>query len=380
MRNSHPPLHVLALLVLVFTGTASAQDSSLQSTLDRLVGNGGLVAAQAVVGRRDQILIDHAVGVTIPGGDLAVDSDTLFCIGSCSKPFASAVVMLLVENGKLDLEKPISRYLPAFENLKLTTGEPSKRAPTMKELLAHRSGIYSQKKGMTSRQAGWIRNFGLTLEESVQGIAGEPLIGKPGTEYAYSGAGYCVAGRVAELAAGTSFENLIQSKIAAPVKLKRTTYFPDPADKNVAAGGVGGMVNPATPHLTKPRLRFPLIGGSLYSTARETARFLRMTAQRGRIGIDQVMKRKTWKTWTSRPYAEGSYGFGWALSGRTSSDEPAAVSHSGALASSRSNMVVIPKTGAYAVVHYTVASRDDEIGSKIRTAVRNAIEMEGPDR
>ena len=55
----------------------------------------------------------------------------------------------------------------------------------MKELLAHRAGIYSQKKEITTRQAGWIRNFGLTLEQSVQGIAREPLISQPGSDSRY---------------------------------------------------------------------------------------------------------------------------------------------------------------------------------------------------
>ncbi|MDP7019529.1 MAG: serine hydrolase, partial [Pirellulaceae bacterium] len=346
-----------------------AREGSLEATLDELVKNGSLVAAQAVVGRGDRILIDHAVGVTNPGGDRKVNAETLFCIGSCSKPFVSAVVMSLVEDGLLELEQPICKYVPAFDNLKLPNGQQSERAPTMKELLAHRGGIYSQKKGMTPRQAGWIRNFGLTLEESVQGIVSEPLISRPGSEYAYSGAGYCVAGRVAEVASGKPFEQLLQSRIAAPLKLKRTTYFPAANDGNVAAGGGEKMADLKTPHLTEPELRFALIGGSLYSTAQETARFLRMVAQHGKIGNNEVMKRDSWRIWTSRPYAEGSYGFGWSLTARPPTAQPFSLTHSGSLASSRSAMVVDLNTGVYSVVHYTVAGRDPAVVEKIKSAI-----------
>ncbi len=349
-----------------------AKKISLEATLNELVKDGSLVAAQAVVGRGDRILIDHAVGVTNPGGDQRVNAETLFCIGSCSKPFASAVVMSLVEDGLLELEQPINKHLPAFDNLQLPHSQQSERAPTMKELLAHRGGIYSQKRGMTAKQTVWIRNFGQSLEESVQGIAGEPLISPPGSEYAYSGAGYCVAGRVAEVAVGKPFEQLLQRRIAAPLTLKRTTYFPNAKDRNVAAGGNKGKANPNTPHLTKPALRFALVGGSLHSTAQETARFLRMVAQQGKIGKNEVMKRDSWRTWTSRPYAEGTYGFGWSLTAGQSTAQPASLSHSGSLASSRSSMVVELNAGGYSVVHYTVAS-DRAVGGKIRKAMEQAM-------
>ena len=80
----------LTLFVAVFTSTAAvAQQVTLEATLDQLVEGGEIIAAQAVVGRGGRILVDHAVGVTVPGGNQKVDADTMFCIGSCSKPFAS---------------------------------------------------------------------------------------------------------------------------------------------------------------------------------------------------------------------------------------------------------------------------------------------------
>lgn len=372
------PVRFLACgLIVILSGFAAAkstaQDVSLEATLNALVKSGKIVGAQAVVGRGDRILIDHAVGRTVPGGGQKVNAETLFCIGSCSKPFASAAILSLVEDQKLELEQPVGKYLPAFDQLELPNNQRSRRAPTMTELLAHRSGIYSQQNGMTQRQARWIRDYDQTLEESVEGISREPLISPPGTEFAYSGAGYCVAGRVAEVVAGKPIEQIFQKRIAVPLRLKRTTFFPDKRDSNIAAGGRDGTANPTTPHLTEPELRLALVGGSLYSTARETARFLRMVVGRGKSGRNVVLKRDSWTTWTSRPYSDGTYGFGWYVTSPSPNKQPVVLSHSGSLASSRSNVRVVLSTGAYSAVHYTLAGNGGDAEQTIKNAITNAI-------
>ena len=284
---------LLPVIAATLVPHARAQNSVLRDRLDKLLADGRIVAAQAIVGRGDVVELNCAIGTTMPGGDRPVNAETMFCIGSCSKPFASAVVMSLVEDCILNLKKPIDVYMPAFGSLKIQSGGAS-RAPNMSEVLSHRAGFYSQKRKMTQQQSQYIRDFGLTLEASVDGIAAQPLLAAPGTGYAYSGAGYCVAGRVAEVASGTSFEQLLQIHLAEPLKLERTTYFPSEGETNIAAGGTlkNGIctADPATPHLTKPELRLPLIGGSLYSTAQDTAEFAKAVASRGRSDARQIMK------------------------------------------------------------------------------------------
>jgi CubicO group peptidase (beta-lactamase class C family) len=220
----------------------------------------------------------------------------------------------------------------------------------------------------------------MTLKASVDGIAAQPLLTEPGSEYAYSGAGYCVAGRVAEVASAKAFEQLLHARLAVPLKLKRTTYFPDGGDTNIAAGGTMkngiGTLNGATPHLTKPELRLPLIGGSLYSTAQDTARFAMAVAGQGRLGSTRIMKPGTWRKWTSRPYSDGGYGFGWGLLVRNR--KTVQVSHTGALAASRSSLYVNLEYGTYGVVHFTVVmgrpgGRSAEPGGRINKALGAAM-------
>jgi CubicO group peptidase (beta-lactamase class C family) len=270
MRKPRPSLqHSIVFLgsllpTLVFS-------NPIDSVLDRLMKDGQIVGAQVYIGEDDITVFERNYGIRSIDDKTPINSETLFCIGSCSKPYASAVILSLVETGELDLRSPISGILPAFSNPKIArTGKPT-RPPNLLELLSHRGGIYSQKRGMNRRQARWIRDFGVSLTESVNGISKEPLLAEPGTKYAYSGAGYCILGRVAETQTGNSFEQILQERIGQPLAFRRTTYFPQSGDRNIASGSLNQGINPATPHLSKP-FRLPLIGGSLYSTVRDSSR------------------------------------------------------------------------------------------------------------
>ena len=373
MKLSSAASPLLAMLVGLVASQAFGQ--ALDVALDRLLADGQIVGAQAIVAERGKTVLEHCAGTVSVESSRKVDSDTLFCIGSCSKPFASALIMVLVDEGLLALDDSIDRHLPAFGNLEIVGSGRAQRAPTLRELLCHRSGVYSQKRRLTEDQRRLIRDFRLTLEESVDGIASHKLIARPGSEFAYSGAGYCVVGRLAEAATGQPIERLIRQRLAKPLGLRRTTYFPAADDQNVAAGAVrddGSLqTDRQTPHTLGADLRLPLVGGSLYSTARETARFGEMIAGRGRIDSRQIISSKSWQELTTRQ-ADQPYGLGWTLTienGRT-----VRLAHNGSLASSRSKLRVDLDTGRCVVVHYTVAGPDERpAGTVISQAVDLAL-------
>jgi len=269
---------VLLSLLAAPTAVAGGSAEAFSRTLERLVSSGGIVGAQVLIGQRNRILIERNLGRVSPAEPRSVDGETMFCIGSTSKPLVSTIVLGLVSEGVLELDTPIDSVLPEFGNLRLAGSKKPVRAPTLRELLTHRGGIYSQTRKLTPEQLRLIRDFHLTLEESVSGIARQPLIAVPGERYAYSGAGYCVIGR---------------ERLARPLEMKRTTYFPSPSDANVATGsalGSGGKrADPATPHRLGSALKLTLIGGSIYSTARDLARFSRMIINHGRLGNVEVL-------------------------------------------------------------------------------------------
>ena len=361
---------------------------ALPEGIEELTAAGKLIGAQVLIGRHREILIERYIGRVSPEQPQPVDADTMFCIGSTSKPIASAVVMGLVSEGLLELDRPIDYLLPQFGDLKVAGSNEPAPAPTLRQLLIHRGGVYSQKRELTQEQRRLIRDFRLTLAESVSGIAKQDLIAKPGEEYAYSGAGYCVIGRLAEVATNKDFEQLLQERIARPLGLKRTSYFPSPSGNNVAAGAKlgsnGKRADPATPHLLGADLKLPLIGGSIHSTARELARFSRMIINRGRFGATGVLPEDAWVEMTSRQAhakllgkppnrMESDYGMGWSRLSSAGSDRPTWITHGGALASSRSRLLVNLRNGYYVILLYSTSAADRADDRQTRDTISKAI-------
>jgi CubicO group peptidase (beta-lactamase class C family) len=348
-------------------------------TLQQAVADGKIIGAQLAIGSRDGPVLERAFGKLAPASARAVDGETLFCIGSCSKPFAATCLLILCDKGTLTLDAPVDRWLPAFRRLEVAGGAAAERAPKLRELLAHRGGIYSQKEKLTRDQRAAIRDFTLTLERSADLIARQPLLWQPGTKYAYSGAGYCIAGRAAEVAGKMPFEDVLRKSLCRPLGLARTTYFPAREDKNVAVGGrkQGGtvQVDRQAPHLADPH-RLPLIGGSLYSTAHETAAFARLVLNEGRHGKKRSFSADAWREMTRRQYPDQNYGLGWGME-LDGSGPATALSHGGALASYRSTLHLDLKGGHYLVAHWTLADASapekEGLGGSLTRAWRAAL-------
>lgn len=210
---------------------------------------------------------------------------------------------------------------------------------------------------MTPAQGRWIRNFDITLEEAVKGISFSPLIRQPGAQYAYSGAGYCVLGRVAELATQQSFEDILQQRLCVPLNLTRTTFFPfDRFPDDEIATGAGRS---AAPHLLEENHRFPLIGGSLYTTAEE------MTAFGQAIG-DGIAGRQTPLEITPKLFQEltqprsrqSGYSLGWSV--LVQRGQAVRLSHSGSLQSYRSWIAVNPVKRISIAGCWTLSKTNDQ--------------------
>ena len=362
--------------------TANPTLQSLSESVERRIAVGSVVGAQALIGRRDETVFERCFGRASREDARPVDPDTRFCIGSCSKPAASACVMTTVADGHLDLDAPIDRWLPEFWRLRIAGDGLAPRAPTVRETMCHRAGFYSQKHKMSARQRDLIRDFTQTLDGAVNGMAREDLLSAPGTQYAYSGAGYCVLGRVAEAATGESFETLLRQRVCVPLGMSRTTYFPPQADNNIAVGHITTeeelTVNCQAPHLLGDRHRFALIGGSLYSTARDMARFARMILNEGRQGDAEVLPRAAWLETIRRPSPDQAYGLGWGMAFRNGADRPFRLSHGGALFSYRSLIAVDLDSGWFAVANWTVDEtatprEEDETGNSVEKAVKQAL-------
>jgi CubicO group peptidase (beta-lactamase class C family) len=228
--------------------------------------------------------------------------DSLFRIYSMTKPMVSVATMMMVEEGKITLETPISRYIPAFANSKVgvekvnaATGvkslelEPQRRPITVQDLLRHTSGLTYGffgdslvKKAYLDAGVGVSGDF--TNEEFANKLASLPLHYHPGSTWDYS---YStdVLGRVLEVVAGKPLYALLKERLLDPLDMKDTSFYvtdvakqariaePLPDDRVIGAGATVGDPRVA--------MKFESGGGGMVSTADDYARFLSMLTSGG---------------------------------------------------------------------------------------------------
>ena len=186
-------------------GVTQNQIESLAGIMRQAVQQDQIAGSSFLVAHKGEIVFREAFGYADIESKRPFTTDELLPIASVSKPFMASVVMVLVEQGKVNLNDPVEKYLPEFKGVRVE-GSPSPARPmTIRHLLSHTAGFWGNR-GITPEKMDLIRNFERPLTEAVNGIAEYDLVYEPGTKWIYSGTGYCVLGRVAEVALGQSLE------------------------------------------------------------------------------------------------------------------------------------------------------------------------------
>jgi CubicO group peptidase (beta-lactamase class C family) len=224
----------------------AAADRALQDALRH-----GAPGLTAIVMRNGRVLLREDLG--------GIDPAAQFPVASASKWMTAALVMTVVDEGKLSLDAPISRYLPTF------TGAPGRI--TLRQLLAQTSGEGGLLDGVDLRQDPRI-----TLAASADAVARRPLQDPPGTVFRYGGPGFQVAGAAVEAVTGERWSVLFDRRIAAPLGMTHTYW------EHLPTRGV-------SPSDTLD----PLLQGGVVTTAQDYARFLTMLAQGGSVGGKRIL-------------------------------------------------------------------------------------------
>ena len=199
-------------------GVTEAELSGLDKIMIDFINKGTISGCSFLVAHKGEVVYRRAHG--------KFTTDEQVPLASVSKPFSASVIMALVEQGKLDLEDPVEKYLPEFKGIRVQGSESPARPMTIRHLLSHMAGFWGNKK-ITPEKWALIRDFSQTLEESVLGASQYELISEPGTKWTYSGIGYSVAGRVAEAALGNqSFEKVAQDALFRPLGMNNTSFNP----------------------------------------------------------------------------------------------------------------------------------------------------------
>jgi CubicO group peptidase (beta-lactamase class C family) len=264
----------------------------------RYVDDGKLPGWLITVNRRGRLAYVASYGSRDLESGRPVEPDTLWRIYSMTKPITSVAAMLLWEEGGFELNDPVSRYIPAFGNVRVFTGGTDLRPVTVPatepvrvwHLLTHTSGLtYGFMRAhpvdaiYRARGYEWAWPPGTDLAAACEAWADMPLLFQPGTEWSYSVASD-VLGRVVEVVSGQSLDEFFRRRIFEPLGMTDTAFHTDDADRLAtlyALGADGGLgpIGAMGAAALKPQTLLSG-GGGLVSTAADYDRFTQMLLAR----------------------------------------------------------------------------------------------------
>jgi CubicO group peptidase (beta-lactamase class C family) len=332
----------------------------IRALMRGVVDGGEAPGVSLLLAHRGEVIFREAYGWADLEAKRKLSPDDLAWIGSSTKPISATCVMRLVEQGRLDLDAPIIGYLPEFKGIRLAGGMAPSSLPTTRQLLSHTSGIiattawgvfWEPRDGIDPntpppRQAVFDqRVLGGALNHSLAELARRTaryhLQAEPGSRFAYSGAAFSVAGRIAEVAGEMPFDELLQNHLFGPLGMSRTTFRPSQTELSRMtvkySKGPNGLrpIPPALPSRGELGLIVP--SGGLASTLDDCARFLQAHLEGGRLGDAFVLSEASVRKMRTN-HATGmegltrgqGYGLGWSID-RISPVETLTISHGGAL-------------------------------------------------
>jgi CubicO group peptidase (beta-lactamase class C family) len=196
---------------------------SLEQAIQERMGAQSVPGLALAIVQDQQVIYARGFGVTsVEDGGVSVTPQTLFRIGSTSKPLTGTAIMRLVEAGKLDLDCPINAYMDW-----LRFSEPGmEREITLRMLLSHTSGLHHSIPTNPALPVDYADQYSFeTLEQYARELLPRcPFVAPPGKLYFYSNEGPTLAGYIAEVVSGMPFPQLMQELIFDPLQMKRTTY------------------------------------------------------------------------------------------------------------------------------------------------------------
>jgi CubicO group peptidase (beta-lactamase class C family) len=292
--------------------------------LQPYVDHGTVAGVVALAAAREAVLANEAVGFADLAAREPMRPDHLFWIASISKPITGTALMMLVDEGKVDVDAPVETYLPEFRGQQLAQEQSDDRTVLVKpprpiavrDVLTHTSGLPF----MSRPEAGKIDT--LTLREAALTYALSPLGFAPGTKYSYSNAGTNTAGRIVEVVSGMRFEDFLRQRLFEPLRMKDTTFRPDETQlrrlakaykPNAAKTELEQTPITQCTYPLSARSRQPSPAGGLFSTAADLASFGRMILRGGELDGRRYLSEAAVQRMTAKQTGalENSYGFGW---------------------------------------------------------------------
>ena len=324
-------------------GLAPERLARLDAVFQGAVADGKIAGAVVFVARGGRTVDFEAVGWLDAEKRIPMRKDAIFRIASMTKAVTTVATLMLLEEGRLTLDAPVSRYVPSFAKTTVLVAaskdappgtpprvEAAKRAITIRDLMTHTAGISYGTGALEERYkaagAWWwyLANKDETLASFVDRLAELPFEAQPGERFVY-GFGHDVLGRVVEVVSGQSLDVFFESRIFQPLKMSDTSFFLPPGKRARLATVYGlsesGRIERAPEkghagqgdYVDGPRRCFSG-GAGLLSTAADYGRFLQMLMNGGELDGTRLLSPKTVALATANHvgalYDDGRLGFG----------------------------------------------------------------------
>ena len=301
-------------------GLSSERLARLHAGMQQYVDAGRVSGVVTYVARNGRVVDLQAYGKADVESGRAMKTDTIFRVASQTKAFTSVSVMMLVEEGRIGLADPVSKFIPAFEKTTVAVPPPpgavagspvsvvpAKRPITIRDLLTHTAGIsYGHGPAQEQWKAAGIQDWYFAdrsepVSAVVERMAVLPMDAQPGEKYVY-GYNTDILGVVVEKVSGLTLAEFIQKRITGPLGLVDTQFYLPPAQKDRLAtvyaakdGRIERATDPKTGqghYVEGPRVGFAG-GAGLLSTARDYGRFVQMLLNGGEIDGVRLLGPKT---------------------------------------------------------------------------------------
>ncbi|MEP7303996.1 MAG: serine hydrolase domain-containing protein [Acidobacteriota bacterium] len=283
-------------------GLSSVRLQRLADTIRRDVAQGRMPGAVVAIARHGKLVYHEAFGFVDKAANAPMTKDAIFALASMTKPMAAVATLMLVEQGDLLLNDPVSNYLPALKDMKVATAtgmEPARRQPTLQDMLRHTAGVSYGNRGDTPLHKLYSSQLksadAQTGAQFVEALGKLPLHYQPGTVWEYSH-GLDVAGLAVEAVTKKRLGEFLQERVFTPLGMM-DTGFVVPASK-AARIAKPLPIDPDTGRPTGFRVpvkpwEYDCGGGCASGTAMDYIRFAQMLLNKGTLDGTRVLSRKT---------------------------------------------------------------------------------------
>jgi CubicO group peptidase (beta-lactamase class C family)/D-alanyl-D-alanine dipeptidase len=342
------PLVVLALpfpAIAQSTGKYADAIKAIEIAIDRERVTAGILGLSIAIVDDQTVLWAKGFGHSNLARTRLATPETVYRVGSVSKLFTDIAVMQLVEEGKLDLDAPVTKYLPNFkpEN---TFGKPI----TLRQLMAHRSGLVRE-----PPVGNYFEPNAPTLEKTVGSLNGLPLVYEPGSKIKYSNAAIAVVGRVVEQVDGREFTTAVRERTLVPAGMTASAFEPTPAVKNgLSEAQMWTYHGREFPAPTFALGESP--AGCLYSTVNDLGRFMSVLFAGGKPLLKPESVRQMLTPQFAAADGKDGFGLGFMLA---ELDGHRRIGHGGAIYGFATELAMLPddKLGVVVIANKDVTNR-----------------------